>query len=798
MLNHASDPDLPAAAPAAASRSIGSGWLGSPGVVVAWLCALALVGALAVGEVLGWPFLARPLERVASAWLQRAVQVDTGDAAGDMSTAAFARPAAALPARFGLRLFGALRIEAPRVRVAAPVWSHSTQLLVAHDVAIELRYIDLWRAWRGQPLRIERLHVDTFELHLDRLADGRASWRIDPAASAASGATPQPLNDLPFFGHLQVASGNVSLHDEVQALDLQAQLSLLDAASPLGSAWDTTRVRTTGQAWSADQVSPIEPGAVTPAKVVDLLIDKVVDKVIDQAVAKAVGPVASSPGTTARERTSSRPDRVLQLSATGRFRQLPLRLELLLGGSLPVPGNPGLPRPLVVNLSGTVGTASLAFDGRLADARNVDQLAGRFRLRGPSLAAVGDPLGVTLPSTGAFSTEGEVTRQDRHWKVVVTDGRIGASRLAGTFDYAPGELVPLLRGRLVGARLHLADLGPAVGTTALLSRSRVGRLPAYEMATAVLAAGRVLPARDFDLAALRAMNADVAVSIAEVDLGSGLLEPLRPLRVRLLLQGGVLTLRQIDARLGAGRLSGELQLDGRRPIAVLSTRLRWDDVALDHWIHQKRRTGTEPYVSGRLSGSASLTGQGGSTARILASLNGSARTELQGGSVSHLAVELAGLDLAASLGLLITGDDRLRVSCAVADLVAVDGVFRPRRMVLDTSASAIWVGGSLSLASETLDLRAVVSPRGFSPVSLRTPLTVRGSFANPQVTFDRGGISRKLGTAALLAIVNPLAALLPLVELASATTDGSARRADGKGCAGLVAPAALRQLHPPG
>jgi uncharacterized protein involved in outer membrane biogenesis len=287
------------------------------------------------------------------------------------------------------------------------------------------------------------------------------------------------------------------------------------------------------------------------------------------------------------------------------------------------------------------------------------------------------------------------------------------------------------------------------------------------------------------------MDADVAVAIAEVDVGAGLLEPARPVRARLLLQGGVLKLRDIDARLGDGRLRGELQLDGRGPTALMTTRLRWDGVSLDHWIHQHPADGAAPYVSGHLSGSASLTGQGGSTAEILASLNGNARTELRGGSVSHLAVEVAGLDLATSLGLLISGDKRLPIRCAVADLVAVDGVFRPRMMVFDTRASAIWVGGSLSLASETLDLRAVVSPRDFSLVALRTPLLVRGSFAHPVVTIDRGGIGRKLGTAALLALVNPLAALLPLVEVGSTSVATADQRGDGKGCAGLVVPDAV-------
>jgi uncharacterized protein involved in outer membrane biogenesis len=87
--------------------------------------------------------------------------------------------------------------------------------------------------------------------------------------------------------------------------------------------------------------------------------------------------------------------------------------------------------------------------------------------------------------------------------------------------------------------------------------------------------------------------------------------------------------------------------------------------------------------------------------------------------------------------------------------------------VLDTSDSTVWVDGTLSLATEQLDLRAVVAPKDFSLLTLRSPLQVRGSFAHPKVTVDKGPLGLKLGSALLLGLINPLAALLPLVDVGS-------------------------------
>jgi uncharacterized protein involved in outer membrane biogenesis len=277
----------------------------------------------------------------------------------------------------------------------------------------------------------------------------------------------------------------------------------------------------------------------------------------------------------------------------------------------------------------------------------------------------------------------------------------------------------------------------------------------------------MLPNREFDLPALRAMDANVLIDIDNLDLGSSLLEPLKPLRTHLVLADGVLTLREIDARTGQGRLAGTVKLDGRTAIAQWTADLRWDDVRLESWIHQTRANNAPPYATGSLNGRARVAGQGKSTAAILGSLGGEVRMHLVRGSISHLAIEAAGLDIAEGLGMLIKGDDVLPITCTVADLVAEKGVLRPRVLVLDTSDSTLWVDGSISLATEAIDLRVVTAPKDFSPLTLRTPVHLRGSFANPSVSLDKGRLGTRLGAAALLALINPLAALIPLIDTGS-------------------------------
>ena len=167
---------------------------------------------------------------------------------------------------------------------------------------------------------------------------------------------------------------------------------------------------------------------------------------------------------------------------------------------------------------------------------------------------------------------------------------------------------------------------------------------------------------------------------------------------------------------------------------------------------------------------------------MLASLNGNVRSELHQGAVSHLGLEVAGIDLAQSVGALLKGDDALPVQCAVVDLQAKQGVFTPRAMVLDTTDTTIWVDGSLSLATETLNLRAMALPKDFSPLALRTPVNVTGTFSNPKVSLEKTPVALRLGASVLLAIINPIAAVIPLLD----TGDNKEAKQRAAGCASMM------------
>lgn len=641
--------------------------------------AVTLVAGVALGEWLGWPFLAAPLQHWLTDTLKRPVLVSTDSYPNESPAGAFA-----------IRFVGGVRLHVPQFEIAAPAWSAASYMVRARDVSLELRYVDLWRAYQGQPLRIHRLQARMLDGNLERLADGRASWQFRPT-------TAEPVL-VPIFDYLQVPTATLRYRDELFATDVNARVSLVEDSS-LG---------------------------LVPAIPVD--------------------PAESAANSSANG---------LQATATGRYRDQALKLDMKTSGFMPWLAE-DVPAPVPLTLNATVGRASLRFEGGIVEPRHLTGINGHFSLNGKSLAAVGGLFGVTLPTTAEFRSDGVVVKHGGVWNVLVDDATVGASRLNGAFTYDADRSVPLLSGWLGGNLLSLADLGPALGTIPATTPQIAPRR----------GSGRVLPDRPFDLAALHAMDADVLIDIGQVDLNTHYLQPLQALRGHLKLAGGVLTLSELDARTGQGRLTGDLRLHGRESQALWKADLRWDDIHLESWIRQAARAhGLPPFVSGRLYGRLLVEGQGRSTAEILASLKGHVRTDLRDGEVSHLVLEAAGLDVAQGVAVFLKGDDILNVQCAVADLVVMDGVVRPNVMVLDTSDTAIRIDGSLSLASEALNVVAVVMPKDASPLTLRTPLKVGGTFGNPDVSLERGPLGLRLVISLVLVQVAPLVAVfVPLID----------------------------------
>ncbi|MES1989030.1 MAG: AsmA family protein, partial [Pseudomonadota bacterium] len=167
---------------------------------------------------------------------------------------------------------------------------------------------------------------------------------------------------------------------------------------------------------------------------------------------------------------------------------------------------------------------------------------------------------------------------------------------------------------------------------------------------------------------------------------------------------------------------------------------------------------------GLLNGEAKLRGKGNSTAQLLRSLNGDLSLYIRNGEISHLIVEAVGLDIAQAVGLLIKGDQNLKMECAVMDFKANNGVMKSNVALIDTPVTTIVLNGNINMGEEKLDLRMTAEPKNFSPFTVRSPIEITGTFLKPKVSPDIAPIGARVVGGILLSLINPLAAIIPFLD----------------------------------
>jgi uncharacterized protein involved in outer membrane biogenesis len=250
--------------------------------------------------------------------------------------------------------------------------------------------------------------------------------------------------------------------------------------------------------------------------------------------------------------------------------------------------------------------------------------------------------------------------------------------------------------------------------------------------------------------------------------------PLDNLNAVLDLHGGILTLKPLDFGVGGGHVVSTLVMDARDKIFRTKGEVTVRNVELSKVLPKLK----PPQGSaGKVGGQAHFVATGNSIADMLATSSGEAALISWGGEASELSIVLTNLDLARAAQLLLKGDENSPIRCIVADFVAENGRMVAKTLVIDTDAEKILGEGSIDFANERYDLTLKAQSKRPSLLALRGPIVVDGSFSSPQVHPAVGQIAARVAGSVALGALNPLAALLPLIDT------GGSKDAD---CRGLM------------
>jgi uncharacterized protein involved in outer membrane biogenesis len=454
-------------------------------------------------------------------------------------------------------------------------------------------------------------------------------------------------------------------------------------------------------------------------------------------------------------------DTGLTFSAHGRYKGQALTAQ---GNGGPVLALRDESTPYPLNIDASVGHTRVRAEGSVTSLLKFTAVDLALALSGDNLAQLYPLLGITFPATRSYVTAGHLLHNGNNWRYEKFSGRIGTSDIAGSLQVKTGGQRPALTAELTSSVLDLADLGPLIGSrpgSVQAAKQAAQQLPTEPPQTAAVtpARARVLPDQSFNTERWRSVDAEVSLRAKALKREKEL--PLEDLVAHLSLQDGLLTLDPLNFGLAGGQLNSVVTLDGRTDPITAHAKVRARKILLAKLFPTVELNQNS---IGQINGEFDLAGQGNSVGRMLASSNGKVGLVVSGGEISKLMMEKAGLHLWEILQLSLSGDRLIKLRCAVADFEVKNGRMQTDALVLDTQVTTLLGSGNVDLAQERLDLTFNQKTKATSPLALRSPIYVRGSFAKPELGVDKTRVAVRALGALALGVVNPFLTLLPLID----------------------------------
>jgi len=420
-------------------------------------------------------------------------------------------------------------------------------------------------------------------------------------------------------------------------------------------------------------------------------------------------------------------------------------------------------RPYSFELSIVAGENHIRSKGRVLKPFDLGALYLDVDAKGEDLAELFYLTHLTLPNTPPYSVRAQIARRGQHFVVSHITGTLGGSDINGGVNVDASRKRPSVTGTLSSQRLRITDLGAAFGgrADASLESNAQGAKTSARVASGVPPRPRTLfPDAALQVDRVRSMDADVTFDARRIDAG---VVPLTHVSAHVLLRDGVLSLEPFALELPQGEFAGGATIDARQATPKVRVDVRAKNMELQQLKGKDPKTA--PPLAGEVQARAVIEARGNSVHKVLANADGGLTVILPHGEVRAAFAELAGIDVAEGIGLLLKGDETTEVRCGVAQFAIQKGTAHAQNVIFDTKSVLIRGSGSASLGPEELDFSIKGEPKKIRLVRLRTPIEIKRQFLKPTVRLEAGHVLKQGAVAATLAIVaTPLAAIFAFVD----------------------------------
>ncbi len=391
----------------------------------------------------------------------------------------------------------------------------------------------------------------------------------------------------------------------------------------------------------------------------------------------------------------------------------------------------GWPGPVSVNANLVVEEITANADATVRTSGGEMRANLNIALDAPSLAALGDVLGQTLPDRAPFTVRTMLSAQASEFALDELSIQIGDGQIIGSASYSmPAEGNPVIVARLDMNDVDLTPLPPEESTgeegLQVEDESVEGHVQKDEPEST---GAKLFSSEPIGTGSLRKIDADIKVNSTNLIYGEG---SIPAAEMSLVLKDGLLTIDPLHLEgSGRGALDGKIEIDARESVAGLDIFIDANDFATP--------------TGGSLDLDIDIDGHGDSVASVMGSLNGQlvfALTDLdiENSLISRMGTGLGNLNPFASRATTL--------ECAVIRMDIENGVvdFEDKVVAMLTD-STIMGSGTVDLKTESLDAGVNVEPRKVSgsivDLGLTGMVSVTGTLAEPRVRLNPSDVALK-------------------------------------------------------
>ena len=536
--------------------------------------------------------------------------------------------------------------------------------------------------------------------------------------------------------------------------------------------------------WTFENHAPTKQRASPPPKLPamhDLVIEHGKLTLIDEARRlKIEGTVQAA------EQPSRQDTKPFRVEGKGRINEQPFRLDIA-GGPLRAltPYRP-YPFSLVIR----AGENDIHAQGKVLKPFDLGALELEVDASGPDLAELFYLTQITLPNSPPFKVRARIERNGMRIAVRDIAGSLGGSDVTGTIDIDASTKRPNVKADLVSRHLLLKDFVALTGSqakAASLATAAPGGPQQTTLSTTHPPADvpHLFPTAHLQVDRLRAVDADVRFHATSIDAGP---VPFSQVILHAKLDDGVLRLEPLRFDMAQGRISGEVTIDPRAQVPQVHVDFHATNIELAQL--KSKAMNAVPPLDGVLDARAVIDGNGDSVHDVMSDANGKLTVIVPRGDVRAAFAELAGVDVAEGIGLLLKKpDDKAAIRCGVLQFDVKTGTAHAQDLLFDTQNVLIEGEGQIHFASEKLDLTIQGQPKKLRLVRLRAPIEIQGELLKPAFKVKPGHLVEQAAIGAVLGtLLTPLAAIVAFVD------PGLAK---DQNCAQLLAQAQQRQPTQP-